>query len=89
MQREVWGRLRDDAERELKNSDKREPPRVDDFGFHHPVEYVERTAMLLKLSDFVCWPESGGWADQDDFLVDDVMRWFGLRARVMWELKYQ
>lgn len=91
MQREVWGRLREDVRIELTNSDKKEPDKktMEDFGFHYPAEYVERAAALLKLSNFSSWPESGGWADQDDFLVADVMRWFHLRSRVMWEMKYK
>jgi hypothetical protein len=88
MQREVWERLREEVKQELSASDSKEPKDFDDFGFHYPVEYVGQAAALLKLSNFTCWPESGGWADQDAFLVDDVMRWLNIRARFMWKLKY-
>lgn len=43
---------------------------------------------LLELSSWVCWPDSGGWADQDAALVDDVMEYLRVRARWAWELEH-
>lgn len=57
----------------------------DDFGFHYPYVYVRRTADILKASNFVCWPQSGGWENQDSFLVDDVLTYLGIENRIKWE----
>lgn len=64
------------------------PPLVRDFGFHHPPEYVEMAASLLVFSNWQCWPESGGWAEQDEYLVRDVKEWFRQRRRAEWEVKH-
>lgn len=40
---------------------------------------MERTTQLLTASNFVCWPDPGGWMDQDGYLVDDVIRYLNYR----------
>lgn len=64
------------------------PPRIEDFGFHHPADFVEMAATLLERSNWQCWPDAGGWADQDKYLVRDVLEWFRQRRRALWEIKH-
>jgi hypothetical protein len=48
-----------------------------------------RTAVeFLEASSWVCWPELGGWADQDANLVQDVKRYLRMRRRMRWEVKH-
>lgn len=63
------------------------PPELDDFGFHHPYAFVEMAAQMLEVSNWVSWPESGGWTDQDSFLVRDVLTYFDLQARIEYEVE--
>lgn len=66
----------------------KEPDVIDDFGFHHPVAYLERVCWVLEASSFSFWPKDGGLDNQDSFLIDDVMRWFTLHRRLRWEHKH-
>lgn len=43
---------------------------------------------LLKLSNFQCWPEGKGWANEDDLLVTDVLTWLAVERRAEWEAQY-
>lgn len=64
------------------------PPDYSNFGFHHDQEYVVTTVHFLEASSWVCWPDSGGWASQDTYLVKDVMLYLRLRRRMRWEVKH-
>lgn len=46
---------------------------------------MERAVDILERSNFQCWPEAGGWAVQDDLLVQDVLTWLALERRMEWE----
>lgn len=83
--------LRRDALEDQRETDDEEygPPLVPDFGFHYPLEFVETTVAILEASSWVCWPDGfGGWADQDAFLIDDVMLYLKLRRRAKWETEH-
>lgn len=71
-----------------KTDDEVEPPLVQDFGFHHPESYVRDAVRYLLLSDWTCWPEAGGWAEQDRFLIEDVFTFLAIRRRLTWEVKH-
>lgn len=73
---------------QLHDEDEGAPPLVEDFGFHYPLSYVSRAALFLERSHWQCWPEAGGWAEQDSFLVEDVLAFLALRARLAWEVKH-
>lgn len=77
----------DKAEREDKE-DRFGPPLLADFGFVYPFEFIERTVGFLRLSNYQCWPEIGGWAEQDSALIDDVMVYLSLDRRVAWEVEH-
>lgn len=71
-----------------KPEDQQEPPPlIADFGFNYPVEFVRRAVWMLESSNWVAWPDSGGWAEQDEALVDDVFTWLAVRRRLEWEVK--
>lgn len=65
------------------------PPPIDTIRLYHPEWYIERAIDILRRSNFVCWPESGGWAEQDELLVNDVMIYLALEAQMEWEARYQ
>lgn len=46
------------------------------------------TVQMLELSNWVCWPEGIGWANQDYYLIGDVMTYIRLRRRVEWEVEH-
>lgn len=49
---------------------------------------MERTVEILKRSNFQCWPEGPGWANNDDLLVNDVLTWLALERRAEWEVEH-
>jgi len=49
---------------------------------------VERAVSFLRASSWNCWPESGGWAEQDARLVEDVLTYIQLEQRVQWEVEH-
>lgn len=61
---------------------------MDDFGFSYPLPFLEMTISILEASGWSCWPEAGGWADQDDRLIQDVMLYLKLRDRAKWEAEH-
>lgn len=61
---------------------------VEDFGFYHPVEYVELVAFVLERSNFTAWPRDGGVDNQDMSLISDVITWFKLRDWEQWKLEH-
>lgn len=61
---------------------------MDDFGFTYPFGYVEQTVQFLKLSSWTCWPEAGGWAEQDAALIEDVMMYLKLEQWLEYELEH-
>lgn len=42
---------------------------------------------MLELSNWVCWPESGGWSSQDAYLIGDVLTFLRVRRRIEWEVE--
>lgn len=82
-----------DALRKLLQEQKRraggeqEPERPADFGFTYPVEYVQKA--VLFLDRWGCLPDSGGWADQDDALINDIMTYLTVRDRIAWEVEHE
>lgn len=83
--------LRDDAEQEERErkgeeEDGHGPPSVGDFGMHYPISYVRRAVFFLR--QFNTWPESGGWMDQDGYLLDDIHEYVKIERRVKWEVKH-
>lgn len=42
---------------------------------------------ILELSQWACWPDAGGWADQDAALVDDITTYAKLKRRIEWEVE--
>lgn len=83
--------MRDLAELELHPDEidqRLGPPRPEDFGFHHPLDYVETAVSLLRASQWRCWPDDGGWASQDQSLIDDVMTYLRVERRVRWEVEH-
>ena len=75
-------------EKEDENQDRYGPPLPGNFGFHHPFDFVEETLSWLRLSHYLLWPERGGWAEQDAFLVEDVKRYMALERRQRWEVDH-
>lgn len=59
-----------------------------DFGFHHPLDYIEDALEFLELSNFVMWPDPGGWADQDANLIADMKTYRRVYAREAWEVEH-
>lgn len=43
---------------------------------------------FLRASSWTCWPEGGGWAEQDAFLVDDVLTYLQVERRAAWEIEH-
>lgn len=86
IRKNMWEAL---EREEARKDDKRQvsPPEVDDFGFHHPFDFVEQAAQLLEISNWVCWPDPGGWANQDAYLVEDIWTYFNLKARLRYEVE--
>lgn len=46
------------------------------------------TVRILENSNWVCWPEGNGWANEDAFLINDVLTYLRLRRRTRWEVKH-
>lgn len=49
-----------------------------DFGFHHPFKMVEIVTIILKRSNFTCWPDSGGLLDQEMNWIEDVLTYLAV-----------
>lgn len=55
------------------------------FGMFYPFDFVQQAAEILRLSSWASWPSGGGWADESDDLVADIMLYFKLDRRAKWE----
>jgi len=62
------------------------PERPADFGFTYPYDYVQRAAWWLETYNIL--PEAGGWTDQDELLLDDIMTFLDVRNRLEWEVDH-
>lgn len=62
-----------------------EPPEITDFGFSYPVTHLARVVSILKRSNFCFWPDAGGFNDQCEYLIDDVLTWLAIERREEWE----
>lgn len=87
-------RLLDDARAAYKKEESPEygPSLSWAVKLHHPYDYVKRTLDLLTISNWTCWPEAGGWIDQDEYLVEDVFHLYDCRQqakeRASWEKEH-
>lgn len=43
---------------------------------------------FLRVSGWTCWPERGGWAEQDAFLIEDVLIYLQVELRARWEAEH-
>lgn len=72
-------------EQKRRANGEQEPERPADFGFTYPVEYVQKA--VLFLDRWGCLPDGGGWADQDDALIDDIMTYLTVRDCIAQEVE--
>lgn len=56
-----------------------------DFGLHYPYRHVQTAAEILERSNWVCWPDGGSWRDQESAWIDDILLYFKLRRRAVYE----
>lgn len=61
------------------------PALAGDFGMNYPLNYVRRAVDFLR--QFNSWPDSGGWADQDTHLLDDIDQYVRIEHRLKWEVE--
>lgn len=80
--------LREQATKQKKRGEGEQPPeRLADFGFTYPVDYIQRSVRFLERWGVL--PETGGWADQDSALIDDIETLSTLMERAEWEAEHE
>jgi hypothetical protein len=47
---------------------------------------VQQAAFWLESYNLL--PDAGGWADQDENLLNDILTYFSLRDRTEWEIEH-
>lgn len=53
----------------------------------YPLDYVQKAVFFLE--QFDCLPDSGGWSDQDEALIDDIMTYVDVRDSIEWEVEHE